>query len=203
MLPDIGPVRVGGVSVLEQDCTHITSGLGWPAFDDCFGQGVRVIAPEPLTVIPNPATGALWTSSNPGDAFYARGDSGLIYWYGHLDRLHAVGTRFKKSALVGLTCENHIGGGPHCHVAIDARPVLGHHLVSHSNYTHGAPKIGVQLAPAFKPAKPAGTWFQWAAWYLGEGVFKGHKRDPRLRPNVPARIPLRWWARLAAFLARR
>jgi hypothetical protein len=39
-----------------------------------------------------------------------------------------------------------LGGGPHVHLAIDARPLLGHHLISHTDYTHGAPTIGAQLA---------------------------------------------------------
>lgn len=203
MLPDIGPVRAGGVSVLDQDCTHITSGLGWPAFDDCFGQGVRVIAPEALTVIANPATGALWTSSNPGLAFYARGASGLIYWFGHLDRRHAVGQRFAKGELVGLTCENHVGGGPHCHVAIDTRPVLGHHLASHSNYTHGAPKISAQLAGAFRPKRVQPGFFERAAFWLGEGKYKGRPHDPAKRPKNWAPATPAFWKRLKAFVAAR
>lgn len=39
---------------------------------------------------------------------------------------------------------------------------------------------------------PSSFW-TWARWYLGHGEYKGHARDPRLRPNVPRRIPATWW----------
>lgn len=47
---------------------------------------------------------------------------------------------------------------------------------------------------------PIPAWFwPWARWYLGRNEFKGHARDPRLRPKeAPARIPAWAWARGAA-----
>jgi hypothetical protein len=45
----------------------------------------------------------------------------------------------------------------------------------------------------------------WREWFLGEGLFKGDRRDParRAETGAPAKIPLEWWKRLEAFLARR
>lgn len=200
---ELGPVWAGGRSVLDQSCTHFTSGLGWPAFDDAFAEGLAIIAPEPLVVIPNPVTGAAWSSSNPGLAFYARGASGLLYWYGHLDARHAPGTHFAAGDYMARVAPNNVGGGPHVHVAIDARPVLGRHLESGRNYTLGAPTIGEQLAAYFDAQEPANFW-AWLRWRLGEGEFKPYgPASPRHRPNVPARIPSAWWQRLKGFLAAR
>jgi hypothetical protein len=141
-VPDLGPVCAGGKSVLNHDLTHATSGLpDYPAFDDAFTQGKEIIAPEDLTI-----TGQ--SSSNPGDAFYATGKSGLKYWFGHLTSSPGNGTVVKKGARLSTVCANSIGGGPHVHVGIDGRPVMGHQFVYHTDYTHGAPTIGAQLAEA-------------------------------------------------------
>lgn len=50
---------------------------------------------------------------------------------------------------------------------------------------------------------PLPAWFwSWAAWYLGRDAFKGHARDPRLRPkSSPAKVPAWAWARLALIAA--
>lgn len=47
--------------------------------------------------------------------------------------------------------------------------------------------------------RPIPAWFwSWASWYLGRDSFKGHARDPHLRPkSAPARVPAWAWARLA------
>lgn len=141
-LPDsslvLGPVLKGGQSILNEDCTHLTSGIGWPAFDTGFGDvGRDVIAPENLHVYDSSS------GSQGGDAFYCVGDSGIRYWFGHITSVPAQGTRFKKgSRLTSISSDHKI---PHCHLGLDARPVLGHHFISHTNYTHGAPKIGTQL----------------------------------------------------------
>jgi peptidoglycan hydrolase-like protein with peptidoglycan-binding domain len=141
ILPPLGPVSIGGKSVLDHDLTHATDGLlYYPAFDDVFGAGRRVIAPEPLTVTDR-------SRSRPGAAFFANGLSGIRYWFGHLVSSPPVGTRFPKGATMGVTCENHVGGGPHCHVAVNVEKLWGiqRQLVHHTNYTHGAPTIGTQL----------------------------------------------------------
>lgn len=144
-VPALGPVWIGGKTVLLHDLTHATSGIPlYPAFDDAFRQGTVIVAPEALTVI------APLTSSRPGDAFYARGASKLRYWFGHLDRDHPIGTRFAKGAAVGRVAANTIGGGPHVHVGINVELLLGEgrQLVHRTDYSHGAPLVGVQLARA-------------------------------------------------------
>jgi hypothetical protein len=141
-LPDLGPMWKGGVCVLDQDLTHATSGIDlYPAFDDAFVAGREIIAPEKITV-----TQA--SSSNPGDAFYAEGVSGLAYWVGHLVVAPGVGRSFSKGAVLGSVLETDIGGGSHCHVGVNIERLRGdgEELIHHTDYTHGAPTIGEQLA---------------------------------------------------------
>ena len=141
-VPDLGPVYSGGKSVLDHDCTHITGGLpDYPAFDDCFQPGRAIIAPEDLQV-----TGQ--SSSSPGDAFYAKGASKLKYWFGHLTSSPANGQWFDKGQTIGYVLDHNQGGGPHVHVGIDARDLIGKPLQSSTNYTHNGYTIGEQLAAA-------------------------------------------------------
>ena len=138
---NLGPTFNGGKSVLQHDCTHATSGIPkYPAFDDAFSQGTCIIAPEDIEV-----TQA--SSSNPGDACYAKGKSGLKYWFGHLSQAPSVGTKIKKGYTIGKVCSNSVGGGPHVHVGINVEGLWGSgaQLKHHTNYTHGAPLIGDQL----------------------------------------------------------
>jgi len=140
-VPDLGPVFAGGKSVLDHDLTHATSGIPlYPAFDDAFAQGVTIIAPEDLEVVRD-------SSSNPGDACYCLGASGLQYWFGHLERAPSVGTRIAKGKTIGKTCVNNVGGGPHVHVGCNVENLWGKGKeMSHkTSYTHGAPKVGAQL----------------------------------------------------------
>jgi hypothetical protein len=141
-MPSLGPVWSGGWSVLEHDLTHATSGIPlYPAFDDAFVQGRTIIAPEEIKV-----TRA--SSSNPGDAFYADGKSGLRYWFGHLSVAPPVGAKIAKGGYIGETCANSEGGGPHVHVGVNVERLwgAGKEMAHHTNYTHGAPTIGDQLA---------------------------------------------------------
>lgn len=138
---NIGSVVASDVSVLDHDCTHATSGLPlYPAFDTAFGAGRKIVAPEDME-----ATKA--SHSTPGLAFYAIGESGLRYWFGHLDRTHLPGERFSKGQFVGLTIPTDVGGGPHCHVGVNVEALwgAGKELVHHTDYTHGAPIIRAQL----------------------------------------------------------
>ena len=151
-VPNLGPVGKSGKSVLLQDLNHASYGLPkdsrgvslWPAFDDAFDVGVVIIACEDMVVYRE-------SSSNPGEAFYTKGKSKLRYWYAHLDRTHREGTIFKKGDAVGKVCPNNIGGGPHTHVAVNIEHLvgIGKQLKHHTNYTHGAPLIGVQLNALF------------------------------------------------------
>lgn len=140
-VPLLGPIVKDGKSVLLQDCTHITDGLGWPAFDDGFRVGLAVVAPESGVVDDNTS------SAQGGEAFYFRGDSGIRYWVGHIAEVPAQGRRFKKGEVMTHISRDH--PRPHVHLGIDARKLLGgKHLESHTNYTHGATPIGVQLTKA-------------------------------------------------------
>jgi hypothetical protein len=99
-----------------------------------------VLAPEDCRVDDNTS------GAQGGDAFYLRGDSGMRYWIGHIAAVPALGTRFRKGQKMTTISADH--SVPHVHVGIDARPLLGRHLVAHRNYTHGAPLIGTQLTAA-------------------------------------------------------
>lgn len=57
--------------------------------------------------------------------------------------------------------------------------------------------------PQEKLRAKTGYW-PWLQWRLGEGAWKHYgKSDPKVRPNVPKRIPLRWWRRYFRFLRNR
>jgi hypothetical protein len=48
-----------------------------------------------------------------------------------------------------------------------------------------------------------GMW-AWFAWKLGEGPWRHYgKSNGKVRPDVPKRIPLKWWRAYAKFLANR
>ena len=143
----LGPVWTGGKGVLSQDLTHATTGIPlYPAFDDAFNQGRVIVAPEDIEVTRQ-------SSASPGEAFYATGKSKIRYWFGHLDRGQSVGTKFKKGDAIGRVAANSIGGGPHVHVGLNVELLwgVGKELKHHTNYTHGAPKVGTQLAAAGAP----------------------------------------------------
>ena len=146
-VPVLGPVVKGGQSVLRHDLTHATDGLpGYPAFDDGIGlPGAAVLAPEHLTVTRQSSARRRDGTPN-GKAFYATGSSKLKYWFGHVDQAPPVGTKFLKGQKMVAISENH--EAPHVHVGINAVDLIGHELAHHTNYTHGAPTVGVQLAKA-------------------------------------------------------
>lgn len=142
VVPDWGPIWKGGKPLLEQDLTHITSNLGWPALDDGWVAGRPILAPEDVVVYDNTS------SSQGGDAFYVRGESGAEFWVAHITTVPAEGKRFSKGQIMTRISADH--PRPHVHLAINARPLIGRHLVSHDDYTHGAPLIGVQLRKALE-----------------------------------------------------
>jgi hypothetical protein len=140
-IPDLGPILSGSVkSILNEDFTHITDALGWPAFDIGFGDiGRGVIAPEDVEVYDNTS------SSQGGDAFYIEGESGLKYWVAHIVAVPSLGKVFKKGMKMTTIAKI---ARPHSHWGIDARPVIGKHLESHDDYTHGGPTLREQLTKA-------------------------------------------------------
>lgn len=143
MVPDLGPIYRGGMSLLLHDLTHPTAGLPpgsvYPAFDDGWKAGRTVVAPEALTVVDQ-------SGAAGGDAFYARGESSLEYWIGHIVAAPATGARFRKGQKMGVIANISLNqGGPHVHCGINARPLLGKDFLHHKDYSHGAPTVGVQL----------------------------------------------------------
>jgi hypothetical protein len=142
-VPALGPVYSGGASVLLHSLTHETDGIPYyPAFDDGWRAGRAVLAPEDLTVTEQ-------SGSAGGDAFYATGKSKLRYWFGHLAWAPPTGRTFAKGSSMGVIASIPSSqGGPHVHVGIDARALIGHELEHKTNYQTGAPSVGEQLARA-------------------------------------------------------
>lgn len=139
-VPALGPIVKGGPSILKYDCTHLTAVVGWPAFDHVADPGTPVVAPENCIVYDNTS------GAQGGDAFYIRGKSGMRYWVGHITTVPNQGRLFTKGQTMTYISSDH--PLPHVHLGIDAVPLIGHKLISHTDYSHGAPLIGVQLARA-------------------------------------------------------
>jgi hypothetical protein len=137
-VPNLGPIVAGGRSILLYDCTHITDGVGWPAFDHVCAAGTPVLAPESIMIYDNTS------GAQGGDAFYGRGASGMRYWFGHIAHVPRQGMVFAKGKVMTVVSSDH--PHPHVHLGIDAKPLIGRALISHTDYTHGAPLIGKQLA---------------------------------------------------------
>jgi hypothetical protein len=145
---DIGPVTLGGASLLDMTLTHQTHGIPlFPAVDLAWGAGVSMYAPEPVTVDYRD------TSANPGEALYMTGRSGMRYWFAHIDRDYILGTQFAKGAFLGKTVDTSKGGGPHGHVGVNGEVFLGKGEQfkygrdgDGPDYTLGAPTIRNQLS---------------------------------------------------------
>lgn len=147
-LPDLGPVQAGGVSALDIAFTHMTSGLGWPAWDAAFtgddGKSLPIIAPEFLTVDTKDS------SANPGEAFYATGRSGIRWWFAHIKDDWPLGTKLAKGTVIGHTLPTDIGGGTHVHIGINIVPLTGRHARygrdgDGPNYTRGPYTLRTEL----------------------------------------------------------
>lgn len=150
-LPELGPFWKGGLSVLDQNLTHMTTGLPkYPAWDDAFEAYREVIAPENIEVFKKD------TSASPGEAIYALGESDLVWWIAHLDRDHPLGKVIPKGNLIGKVFKTSVGGGSHVHVAINIENIAGQGeqlLYGRTgfgpNYTHSPITIGEQLVKLF------------------------------------------------------
>jgi hypothetical protein len=145
--PQLGPVVPGGVPVLDHDLTHATDGVpGYPAFDDGFGHvGMKVLAPETFKV--TKLGQFVRRDGNPnGRSVYGTGASGIKWVFGHVENPPAIGATIKRGVAFCVISGNH--ESPHLHVGIDAQALIGHELLHHIDYTHGAPMIGAQLTKA-------------------------------------------------------
>jgi hypothetical protein len=148
-LPNLGQIATGqGKDTLDLDFTHITGGLGWPAFDLAFsgdpGPSRPVYAPELLVVDTKDS------SASPGEAFYATGASGIRWWFAHLKNDWPLGTKLAKGTVVGYTLPTSVGGGTHVHVACNIIPLTGRHARygkngNGPNYTHGPYTLRTEL----------------------------------------------------------
>lgn len=143
-VPDLGSICPGDPSLLSLALTHNSDGVpGFPAVDTGWIIGRTVLAVEDLIVFDQ-------SSSHGGDAFYARGDSKLEYWYAHLAAAPPTGARFEKGEPVGK-----IASMPraHSHLGVNARPLIGRGLLygrdgDGPDYTFGAATVGAQLSEA-------------------------------------------------------
>ena len=141
-VPDLGPMWNGGLSVLQHDLTHPTSGIKYyPAFDDAFDAGREIIAPDACEVFKKD------TSAHPGEAVYLMGLQKVDFWVAHIDRDYPLGRKFNKGQFIARVIDTDIGGGPHSHVGVNIERLIGvgKELIHHKDYTHGAPLVGVQL----------------------------------------------------------
>jgi hypothetical protein len=144
---NIGPITKPGASLLDMSLTHKTEGIPlYPAVDLAWGAGVPMYAPEACTVFLKD------TSASPGEALYLKGASGLLYWWGHLDRDHPLGKKFTKGALIAKTVNQPPGMTDHGHVGVNAEKYLGSgkqlkygRTGNGPDYTTGSPRIRVQL----------------------------------------------------------
>lgn len=195
----IGPIIRGDKSVLEHDLTHATSGLPlYPAFDTGWRNGDVVIAPERVTVTRHSG------GPHSGFSIYLDGESGLKYYVTHLNLWRTpVGKTVPQGEQLS-TVGSFVGARvPHAHVGINAEKIIGEgkELKHNTNYTHGAPTVGKQLALFLRPKPPwpvpIPKWFwEWMIWK--------DQGQPWPRPaSAPRIIPLWAWRRRAALLKAR
>lgn len=92
--------------------SHVTDGLdlnhGSKTAGDIMARpGTPVGAPESGTVF-------RWGSAQGGEALYFRGDSGKVYWLGHIDSRVPVGTRVRRNQVIARVSSDH--AAPHLHI---------------------------------------------------------------------------------------
>lgn len=92
--------------------THVTDGLDWnhgakTAGDIMAAAGTAVGAPENGKV-------TRWGSAQGGGSLYFQGESGTMYWLGHIDDRVPVGTTVKKNDVIARVSSDH--AHPHLHI---------------------------------------------------------------------------------------
>jgi len=153
-VPALGPVSPGGSPLTKLALTHQTSGLPlYPAVDTAFEAGTKIIAPEAGIVTRHSG------GESGGYSVYLSGDSGLRYYFTHLNPERAtVGRRVAKGGIIGTV------GDPrrfpaqriaHAHVGVNIEKLPGSQAGRQlkygekgngPDYTFGSPSIGKQLA---------------------------------------------------------
>lgn len=148
-VPALGPVIPGDKSLLLQSLTHATTGLSYyPAFDCGWKQGVSCLASEPVTVTRHSG------NANSGFSVYATGESGLRYYYQHMESAGraAVGSKVKKGGKIGAIGDFVGARVPHLHLGINIEQLAGKgkqlkygKTGNGPPYTTGSPTVAVQL----------------------------------------------------------
>lgn len=95
--------------------THVTDGLGWgtnSAVDIMGAPGTPVGAPESGVVVRWNPTGA-----QGGGSMWFKGQSGRLYWLGHIADGLEPGTRVRRGQVIAAISADH----PRPHVHLDAR----------------------------------------------------------------------------------
>jgi peptidoglycan hydrolase-like protein with peptidoglycan-binding domain len=136
-VPELGPIVAGGHNIVDMRLTHETDGIaGYPAFDDGWVAGRHVVAPERVTITEQ-------SGAQGGDAFYAKGDSGMRYWIGHVLAAPPSGRTYTRGQTIATLANlPSYQGGPHVHLGCNARS-LGVEL--HATGYGAGPTLGDQL----------------------------------------------------------
>ena len=118
LVPWLGPHVAGGVPVSDMRLTHWTDGIpGYPAIDDGWIVGRHVIACENMVVTEQ-------SGAQGGDAYFTRGDSGIMHWHGHVLYSPATGKRFLRGQTMTVIANiPSYQGGPHLHHGLNARAI--------------------------------------------------------------------------------
>ena len=150
-MPKLGAVYPGGKSVLDESPTHATGGLPlYAAFDTNWKAGSGVIAPEGGMVTRHSG------GSSSGYSLYLTGDSGLKYYFQHMNSegRAPIGRLEKgeKIGTVGSLADFPDVNAAHNHVGVNAEAVLGAgkqlkygKTGKGPDYTTGSPTIRKQL----------------------------------------------------------
>lgn len=130
-----------------------------------------------------------------GHRFTLRADSGRSYFYTHLGGFKKgvyPGARLVEGQHVGWL-GNPPGFPPHLHFA--AQPPTNPETVA-----YGRPRRPLTREEKLRNRK---GFLAWKRWWRGKGPWAEYgPRNPKVRPDVPARIPRRWWRRLRLLTSR-
>lgn len=109
------PVKTDGKGFavpLQWEGTHVTDNLGWgtkTARDFIMPAGTRLKAPESGKIIRH-------GSAQGGQSLYFKGDSGKLYWFGHITNLVPVGRRLRAGQRFADVSPDH--DTPHLHADV-------------------------------------------------------------------------------------